>query len=175
MHDPSRRLPGERLFSALMVAVSLFLFYTATEISGFSGLAEPGSFPMFTTGVMVVTSVIVAFKTLRLPHSTEHGWKAIFPGFVIFATLLMLFYALALKPVGFLPTSFLFLTIATRVMMRGTLLHAAALSALSLTLVYVVFRVVFSVLMPEGIVPEREILAYLGSIFGGAISGAGAN
>ncbi|MBZ4021347.1 hypothetical protein CKO11_02580 [Rhodobacter sp. TJ_12] len=165
MHDPSRRLPGERLFSVLMVAVSLFLFHTATKISGFSGLAEPGSFPMFATGMMVITSVIITLKTFRLPHSDAHGWKAVFPGFVIFTAILMGFYALALKPVGFLPTSFVFLTISTWVMSRGSLLHALAVSALSLVLVYVVFRIVFSVLMPEGVVPEREIIAYISSIF----------
>ncbi|PTV96648.1 tripartite tricarboxylate transporter TctB family protein [Rhodobacter aestuarii] len=169
MHDPNRRLPGERIFSVLMVAVSLFLFYTATQISGLSGLAEPGSFPMFATGMMVITSTIITFKTLRLPHSDVHGWKSVFPGLVILTIILMGFYALALQPVGFLPTSFVFLTIANWVMARGNPLRAALTSALSLVLVYVVFRLVFSVLMPEGIVPEREILAYIGSILNGGV------
>ncbi|SOC02706.1 tripartite tricarboxylate transporter TctB family protein [Rhodobacter maris] len=167
MHDPSRRLPGERLFSVLMVAASLFLFHTATGISGFAGLAEPGSFPIFVTGVMAITSVVIALRTFRLPHSLEHGWRAIFPGFVILTAILMGFYALALKPVGFLPTSFLFLTLSTWAMMRCALWRAAGFAALSLILVYVVFRLVFSVLMPEGLVPEREILAYIAALFSG--------
>lgn len=166
MHDPSRRLPGERLFSVLMVAASLFLFHAATAISGFSGLAEPGSFPIFVTAVMVVTSVIIAARTFRLPPSLAHGWKAVFPGFVVFITVLMGFYALALAPVGFLPTSLVFLTLAVWGMMRCPPWQALAVSALVLVLVYVVFRLVFAVMMPEGLVPEREILAYLGAIFG---------
>jgi len=167
MHDPSRRLPGERLFSLLLVALSLFLFYEATKISGFEGLSAPGSFPMFATGSMVITAVIVALQTFRLPESDEHGWRAILPGFVIFMAVMMIFYALALKPVGFLPTSFVFLLISTKVMMRSSLAKAALISALSLALVYVVFRLIFSVLMPEGIVPEREIIAGMRSILSG--------
>lgn len=165
MHDPDRRLPGEGLFALAMTAASLFLFHTATQISGFRGLSQPGSFPMFTTAVMVVTSSMVAFRTLRLPASPGQGWRTVLPGVVSFTGLMMLFYALALKPVGFLPTSFVFLTVLTRVLMGGSLFRAAALSALSLTLVYVIFRVVFSVLMPEGIVPEGEMLAYIRAIF----------
>ncbi len=167
MHDPGRRLPGEGLFSALLAVASLYLFYVATQISGFSGLSEPGSFPIFVTSVMVLTSVAITFRTLRLPAGADHGWRAIVPGFVVFTVLMMVFYAFALKPLGFLPTSFLFLTVSTRVMLRSGLLRAAAVSALSLVIVYVVFRLIFTVLMPEGVVPEREILAYLRDIFAG--------
>jgi hypothetical protein len=31
-------------------------------------------------------------------------------------------------------------------------------------LIYLVFRVIFNVIMPEGIVPEREILAFFGRL-----------
>lgn len=168
MHDPSRRLPGERAFALLLVALSLFLFITATRIDGaFDALSSPGAFPIFATGTMLVTAVIVAWRSFALPASDEHGWRAVFPGFVIFMAVMMLFYALALRPVGFLPTSFVFLAISTRVMMRCSWGKALGLSALSLILVYVVFRLVFTVLMPEGIVPERTILAWLSGLFGG--------
>lgn len=167
MHDPARRLPGEGVFSLLLTGISLFLFYQATQISGFEALSAPGSFPLFSTGCMVITSALVALRTLRLPHSEAHGWQAILPGFVIFMTVLMLFYALALKPVGFLPTSFVFLLIATKVMMRTSIARAALIAALSLILVYVVFRLVFSVLMPEGIVPERELISAMRRLLSG--------
>lgn len=167
MHNPNRRLPGEGLFSLLLTGFSLYLFYQATLISGFEGLSEPGSFPMFATGLMALTALLISLKTLRLPATDEHGWRAILPGFVVFMTVLMVFYAFALKPVGFLPTSFVFLMISTKVMMRIPVWRAAILSVLLLALVYVVFRLVFSVLMPEGIVPEREILAYLRAALGG--------
>ena len=167
MHDPSRKLPGETAFSVTIVAISLFLFWEATKISGFESLSSPGSFPIFATGVMVISSAMVALKTLRLPQSDEHGWKAIFPGFVIFMTVMMGFYALALKPVGFLPTSFLFLMVSTKVMMRASIAKSALIAGVSLILVYVVFRLIFSVLMPEGIVPEREIIAAMRAILAG--------
>lgn len=167
MHDPARRLPGEGLFSLLLLGLSLFLFYQATQISGFEALSAPGSFPIFATGCMVITAALVALRTLRLPQSDAHGWRAILPGFVVFMAVMMLFYALALKPVGFLPTSFVFLLIATKVMMRCTFSRAALVSAVALSLVYVVFRLVFSVLMPEGIVPERELISALRRLLAG--------
>lgn len=167
MHNPARRLPGEGLFSLLLLTVSLFLFYTATQISGLEGLSAPGTFPMFATAMMSITAALITWRTLRLPLTDEHGWRAVLPGFVIFMTILMGFYAFALKPVGFLPTSFVFLTISTRIMTRGSLAHAMLVSALSLAVVYVVFRLIFTVLMPEGILPEREIIAYVSGIFAG--------
>ena len=174
MHDPNYRLPGEQIFALFLAAISLFLFYTAYQISEFEALSAPGSFPMFATGVMAITALLIALKSIRLPASEAHGWRAIVPGFVVFMIVMMVFYALALKPIGFLPTSFVFLTVSTRVMQRGTVARAALISALSLALVYVVFRLIFSVLMPEGIVPEREIIAALGKLIADATSG-GAN
>ena len=168
MHDPQKRLPGEAGFSVLLALGSLFLFYNAYKISGFEALSAPGTFPMFATGVMAVSAIAVALKTLKLPHSQEYGWAAIFPGFVIFMALMMVFYAFALSPLGFLPTSFVFLTVSTKIMLRSGWLRAAGLSALSLGLVYVVFRLVFAVLMPEGVVPEREIIAFVSGLFMGA-------
>ena len=38
----------------------------------------------------------------------------------------------------------------------------------SVALIYIIFRLVFSVLMPAGIVPEGEILAAIGHLFGAA-------
>jgi hypothetical protein len=49
---------------------------------------------------------------------------------------------------------------------RG-LVWSFGISLFSLALVYLIFRIVFTVLMPSGIVPEGEILAWLGGLFSG--------
>ena len=63
---------------------------------------------------------------------------------------------------------FLFLLIAIRFLSRRSLAASAGLSLVSVALIYIVFRLIFTVLMPEGIVPEREIMAWIGGLFGGS-------
>ena len=49
---------------------------------------------------------------------------------------------------------------------------------LSIIIVYVIFRLVFKVVLPEGIIPERRILADLGEFFAkliGADDGGSSN
>jgi hypothetical protein len=41
-------------------------------------------------------------------------------------------------------------------------------SVASLIVIYVIFRLLFQVVLPEGIVPEREIMSAIGNMFGGA-------
>ncbi len=53
------------------------------------------------------------------------------------------------------------------ILSRRGLWYSAWVSLVCLAAVYVIFRLVFSVLMPEGIVPEREILAFIAHLFEG--------
>ena len=168
MHDKNSRLPGEGLFTILLAIASIFLTYKAFEISGFEALSAPGTFPMAVAAVMLVTSVLIAARTIGLPRSTVVTKVAeILPWRVLFMIVMIGLYAFAVQPIGFLPTSFVFLLVSIQVLKGGNILGNAAIAALSLLLVYVVFRLIFSVLMPEGIVPEREIIAWFRNLFAG--------
>lgn len=162
MHDKNSRLPGEGFFAILMAGISGFALWKAWGISGFSALSAPGTFPMAVAAVMLVASLVIVAKTVRLPKSaTVTGLSAVLPWRVVFLIAIVIGYALAIQPLGFLPTSFLFLMIAMQVLAGGRLLRNAGIALLCLVLVYAVFRLLFSVLMPEGIVPEREIMAWV--------------
>lgn len=162
------RRPGEVIFNAALVAVSLFLFHTAYGISGFEALSGPGSVPMVTTGIMVVASVIILMQSLRKPPViSETVAHDILPIPVVAIVGLILAYALLLDPLGFIPTSFLFLLVAIRLLGRRSLIWSATMAAVSVVFIYVVFRLVFTVLMPPGIVPEGEILAFFRGLFAG--------
>lgn len=168
MHDKNSKLPGEAAFTLLLAGVSIGLMLKAYGISGFEALSAPGSFPLAVTGLMVVTALAIAWRTLRQPKSPVIlSLREIVPGSVIFMTLMVAAYAVALRPLGFLPTSFLFLVVSIRVLFRARMVFSLWVSALALALIYIVFRLIFSVLMPEGIVPEREIHAFLGNLFTG--------
>ncbi len=99
------------------------------------------------------------------PAAVDQGRLDVFVGKVMqdFAGA----YAALLGPLGFLPASFLFLFAAIQFLWRRnpglTLLMAVA----ALAVAYAVFRLVFQVVLPEGIVPEREIMAWVENLFAG--------
>lgn len=155
---PQRRL-GEAVFAALLAALSLVLLWNAYGISGLSELSAPGSVPMATTLVMVVTTLIVLAKTLRLPRRTDETLaRDILPRPVLAVVALLIGYAVLLRPLGFLPTSALFLILAVRLLSGRGWAFVVAVSLGSLLLIWLVFRIVFTVLMPPGVVPEGEII-----------------
>lgn len=161
------RRPGESLFMALLAAASLFLLYSAQTISGFEGLSASGTMPMVFTSVMSVTAIINLVHTLRKSRGSGESLAVdILPFNVIALILLIAAYALLLKPVGFLPVSTGFLFLAIWLLSRRSPLFALGTALVSVALVYAVFRLVFTVLMPEGVVPEGEILAWFHNLFG---------
>ena len=168
MQGNTPRRPGELAFTIAMLLGSLYLLWSAHGIAGFEALSSPGAIPMVATGAMVVCAAIILRDTLRKPGQTSERFsRAILPVPVAVTIAMIAAYALALKPVGFVPTSLVFLMVMIRYLAGGSLLRAALLSFGIVALVYAVFRLVFTVLMPPGIVPEGEILAFVRSLFAG--------
>ncbi|MBL8587289.1 MAG: tripartite tricarboxylate transporter TctB family protein [Methylobacteriaceae bacterium] len=168
MREGHIRRPGEAVFSILMAAFSLFLLWKAIEIDGFSALSSSGALPMGAAATMVVSAVLIAMKTLKSePDKTETFAVNILPRDVWTGVALIIAYAVLLVPLGFLPTSFLFLFVMTKALSGRSWFFCLWTSAVTLVSIYLVFRVVFAVLMPEGIVPEGQILAWFGKLLSG--------
>lgn len=162
------RRPGEVGFAILMVALSLFLLYSAYGISGFEALSAPGTVPMATTLVMSIAAGMIALRTLRLPLiSGETFMQQILPPVLIIMALLLISYGILLKPLGFLPVSALFLIISIKLLWRQGWGKTLAVALGSLLIIYIVFRIIFTVLMPAGIVPEAELLQSVRNLFAG--------
>ena len=71
MEPHATRRPGEVVFAALMLAISVFLFWNAYKISGFSSKSSPGAFPLAATADDGRRRAAVALaNTLRLPPAT---------------------------------------------------------------------------------------------------------
>jgi hypothetical protein len=152
----------------LLCLASFGLLAKAYGISGFESLSSPGALPMAAAGTMAATSLIIAVKTWRAPAvGGETIATHILPGAVVAGIAAVTAYAFMLVPIGFLLTSFLFLLVLIRVLSRRSLFFCAWVAAANVLLIYLVFRIIFTVLMPEGIVPEREILAWLGRLLSG--------
>lgn len=165
-----QRRPGELCFGMLMLVASIGLLWSAYGISGFESLSAPGTVPMATTAVMVICAAIILLRDLRLPRvEGETLAKDILPRRVIAFALMLVAYAVLLKPLGFLPTSTLFLFAAIKLLGKRNWFWTVGFSVVMVVLTWVVFRIVFTVLMPPGIVPEAEMIQFLRSnLFGGA-------
>lgn len=166
MDAKNRKKPGETVFAILLSVVSFFLLYEAFGISGFEALSSPGSLPMAAAFLMVVSSVLVLLQTLSAEKQQEiQFWEDILPPVILVMVVFICLFAFALVPLGFIPTAFLFLTASIFALRKKGFFYSLAVSAFALVVIYVLFRLVFSVLMPEGVVPEREILAWIEALF----------
>lgn len=166
---PPRR-PGELVFNLAMAGGSLFLLWSAYGISEFEALSAPGAVPMVTAAAMVICASLILWETLRKsPRTSEKLFRHIIPLPVLVTIAMIVAYAVVLQMLGFLPTSFLFLTVMIRYLSGRSLLQSAGLAVLIVAGIWLVFRMVFTVLMPAGIVPEAEIIAW----FRGLLSARG--
>ena len=167
----NRKRPGETVFAGVMLLASLGLLWNAYGIAGFESLSSPGAIPMATTLAMVAAALIVLVHTLGLTRAEGESFtRDILPGTVLLFVVLLVCYGVLLEPLGFLPTSALFLVAAIKVLWRRGWLVTLGVSAFSLLMIWLVFRIVFTVLMPEGVVPEAEIVHYFrGLLIGGVL------
>lgn len=167
-----QRRPGELLFGVFLTLASLFLVWDAWGIEntfGPNGLSSPRAIPLATTLVMTITAAIILLKDLRLPRvAGETVAKDILPGSVVVVAVLLVVYGVLLKPLGFLPTSALFLIVTIKMLGQRSWGWTLLVSLGSLVLIWVIFRIVFTVLIPAGIVPEAEIIQMFRNLIGGS-------
>ncbi|NJO38096.1 MAG: tripartite tricarboxylate transporter TctB family protein [Rhizobiales bacterium] len=174
MAEPRARKPGETTFNVLLFLASLFLAWQAYKISGFSALSSTGAFPMAAAGVMVVSALIVLIGDLG-KSAVLRGYTGkasaffgdVAPPVILIFTAMVIAYAVLFDQLGFLPTSLLFLIAAIQFLKGGNPLINIVIAVGALIVIYVVFRLIFTVVLPEGIVPEREIMAWIGRLVTG--------
>lgn len=147
------REPGELVFNGLLVIISLFLLYQSYQISGFSGLSSAGIFPMAASFTMLVAAMFSLFSCLQLPppkHPFTMFVSRILPRSVSIMLFCVMLFALIIEGAGFLVASFAFLFISLNLFYQRGWWLSAVISAVTLAVVYFIFRVVFLVVLPEG-------------------------
>ena len=146
--------PGELVFALLIVVFSVAALWQSYSISGFSGKTTPGVFPMIASGVMVISGVVVLMSATQLPAPPEGA-----PGFLaeiltqrhMVVIGLVLAYVLLMPLIGFVASSAVFLFCSFQFLWRKNPLLMLALTGVTLVIIYVVFREVFQVVLPQGI------------------------
>ena len=181
MPKPSTKKPGETVFGIVMLVFSLFVFWQAYRIAGFSALSSPGAFPLAAAAVMVIASLVIVARNLRLPTVDRQGespgrafYRHVTPPILLIFLVLILAFAIALDALGFLLATFAFLLLSIGFLHRKGMLNAFWIALLALILIYVIFRLGFKVVLPEGVVPEREIMAWIEQLFASIGAGSGA-
>lgn len=110
--------------------------------------------PMLASGVMVVTGLVTLSETFRKPGADEGGIRRLivylFPLRVVLFTVLVTVFVAAIPSVGFLPASGGLLFVSIWALWRKGPVWSLAISLLSIGVIYLLFRVVFSVVLPTG-------------------------
>lgn len=173
MADIRRKKPGEGTFGILLLLLALFLLWQAYGISGLTGLSTPGAFPLAAAAAMAIAALVVVIGDLRRPSEDEPAergrvfFETITPSVIMVFAGFVVAYSAMLDTLGFLPASFLFLFAGIQFLHRRSVAFSFVVALGSLILIYAVFRLVFQVVLPEGIVPEREVMAWFEGLFTG--------
>lgn len=153
---PTPRLPGERIFTLLLAAGSLFMLWQAWGISKFESITSAGVFPMIATLTMLVTALMVVLRTWRAAAEPADGTLAqrfvrrLVPPVLVSFTLAIAVYMVLLEPLGFVVASYLFLVVSMALLGSRRWGLNLVVSALSLGAIYLVFQTAFSVVLPKG-------------------------
>ena len=149
---PDRR-PGELVFALLIVVFSAATSWLSYGISGFTGKTTAGVFPMIASGVMMVSSVVILVSATRLPATpkSSNGFLAevLTPRHMIMIGYIIA-YVLLMPLIGFVASSAVFLFCSFQFLWRKSPLLILVLTGATLAIIYVIFRKVFQVVLPQG-------------------------
>ena len=124
--------------------------WQAHGISGLTGLSEPGVFPMPAAGAMVAAALVATLRIARRPRAPGGAPMHALPGRAALLLALVAGFALAMPWLGFMVSAGLFLALAVGLLWRRGPIATLAVTAASLLGLWLVFRVAFQVVLPEG-------------------------
>ena len=150
---------GEIVFLWLLVIFSLFwLWQSMLVLLKDVGVATGGAFPVACSSIMLIMSLLSIWEVRHAEKPFEKGLAVLakiketvfwlLPRRVVLMMLYVLAYALLLKPIGFILSTFLFLsagmiTLHTKKPWKSLIISAAMVAA-----IYVIFQLVFKVRLP---------------------------
>lgn len=147
---------GEGVFTWFLLLISLFVLITAYTISGFSSISSPGTFPMVSGSVMVLTIIILLVGNRKaekpevetVKEELRRAGANIFTPVFLIYTVVIIAYMVLIQPLHFLPSSFAFLLISMIYLKGSTPLKSAVISVVTLAVVYFLFHFLFRVVLP---------------------------
>lgn len=132
----------------------IFSLVKYAEPKNIASLAlDPYTLPAVVFGCMVFLGVLRLITGLRMPKTGEKGTTLMIPQKTWITAILILLYALLLKSVGFVITSFIYLLCQMYVLQDGkrNWKMMIVISVVCSIGIYLLFSKVFSVMLPRGI------------------------
>ena len=153
-----RRRPGELTFVFVLAGFSAAALWQAFLISGFSGLSKPGVFPMLAAATMLISALFIVGDVLKARAAKTDGGASVFSQFVRDVTplrfIIMLgivfLYLFSMPWLGFVVSSGLFLLVSFVYLWRKNFWLSLLLAFVALAVVYLIFRIAFQVVLPQG-------------------------
>jgi hypothetical protein len=149
---PDRR-PGELVFALLIVVFSAATSWLSYGISGFTGKTTAGVFPMIASAVMMVSSVVILVSATRLPATPKSSNRflaeILTPRHLIMIGFILA-YVMLMPLIGFVASSAVFLFCSFQFLWRKNSFLILTLTGATLAIIYVIFREVFQVVLPQG-------------------------
>jgi putative tricarboxylic transport membrane protein len=149
MADRAAR-PGARALSGLLLITAGAVIAEGVRLDGLASPSSAGAFPVLAGLVMAVCAIAIGLGRVRAGFGVATAQPAL-PGRVALVMALLVAFAAALPYLGFHLAAFVFLAVAIRLLRGHGTLHAVLVAAVSVAAIHVVFRLVFSVLLPEGL------------------------
>ena len=158
MHLPQRRRPGELVFVTLLAGFSVAALWQAYLISGFTGLSRPGVFPMLAAATMLASGIFILRDTIKTKAARRDNGITVAGQFIRDVTPLRFIimlgmvtaYLFTMPWLGFVISSGLFLLASFVYLWRKSFWVSLLLAIVSLAAVYVIFRIAFQVVLPQG-------------------------
>ncbi len=168
--------PGEKNLAIIFFVFSLLVMYFSYEISGFKSMSSPGSFPMFASFILFISSIFVLneVKIKQTKHRQEtienrdisiysanslstsvSTISYLFPRLFVIFLFATLVYVFIIVRLSFIPASILFL-VFTRIYFKSEKLKldiretfkTIIVSIIIVYVVYFIFHVLFKVILP---------------------------
>lgn len=146
-------------FSLALVIFSVSAFWQSYGISGFTGLSQPGVFPMLASATMIISSLVIMGSVYSKPEDSasqdqrtgiSRFCREIIPLRLAGIVGLIGAYVVTMPLLGFVLSSAAFLFVAFWFLWRRGPWTSAALTVGSLTVIHFIFRSVFQVVLPQG-------------------------
>jgi len=140
-----RSRPGERVLPVLLAVAAAVVVAEGWRLDGLASPSAAGAFPLLAGAVMAGATAAIALAPRRAADALP-----MLPARVAAVMALLVACAAAMPLIGFHLAAFAFLAVTIRLLAgRGTL-RAMLIAALAVGAVHLVFRLAFTVLLPEG-------------------------
>lgn len=142
-------MKGEKIFTYLMVVVSLIFLVGSLFIVPFKELTvtSSGGYPIFIAVICLILAVIIALG--KHPVEDQSGEeKSVFDSVIIAFIIMLVLYAAGILYIHYVAATLLFLFAAIFYLQRDNWKRAVLISYISTFMILLVFKYLFSVIMP---------------------------